>query len=373
MSNKSYKTIKLPSTAFRDGSETLDLNVEDAISRLPSTRYYGSKRRLLPWIYKKLKDVSFNTVLDGFGGTASVSLLFKAMGKTVTYHDALQCNTVSARALLSSVNPFCDNESVKSIFDSVAPCRSIISENFSGIFYTDDENEYLDGLVKIIRRQRKPGVQQALYYSIFQACLQKRPFNSFHRANLNLRLNENVDRSFGNKTTWDTPFETLAYRAYLGLAKTVWESGAPHEVLSPVDVSELRPTYDLVYLDPPYINGHSCKITYLQRYHFLEGMLNYEKWPRMIQVDMKNKCLRPWTHISEWERKSTFKQRLFDLVYRHRKSIVVLSYVTGGYPSAREIERYFRDVFSMSRVHRMKISHALTRNQKTELLFIGYP
>ncbi len=47
------------------------------LSSFPKTRYYGSKRRLLDWIYHALKDLPFNSVLDGFGGTASVSLLFK--------------------------------------------------------------------------------------------------------------------------------------------------------------------------------------------------------------------------------------------------------------------------------------------------------
>lgn len=70
-------------------------DIETLIASFPKTRFYGSKRRLLGWIYDALKDLPFNTVLDGFGGTASVSLLFKAMGKEVTYHDGLLFNTIS--------------------------------------------------------------------------------------------------------------------------------------------------------------------------------------------------------------------------------------------------------------------------------------
>ncbi|MBZ0091994.1 MAG: hypothetical protein K8F27_07210, partial [Sulfuricellaceae bacterium] len=70
--------------------------VASLIDQFPKTRYYGSKRRLLGWIYHALKGLPFNTVLDGFGGTASVSLLFKMMGKKVTFHDGLFCNTISA-------------------------------------------------------------------------------------------------------------------------------------------------------------------------------------------------------------------------------------------------------------------------------------
>lgn len=91
------------------GYATTSLPYEDVaslIARFPKTRYYGSKRRLLDWIYHALKDLPFNTVLDGFGGTASVSLLFKMMGKEVTFHDGLLCNTISAYALLADELPF---------------------------------------------------------------------------------------------------------------------------------------------------------------------------------------------------------------------------------------------------------------------------
>lgn len=64
-------------------------NMDSVVARFPKTRYYGSKRRLLGWIYHALKDLPFNTVLDGLGGTASVSLLFKSMGKEVSFHDGL--------------------------------------------------------------------------------------------------------------------------------------------------------------------------------------------------------------------------------------------------------------------------------------------
>ena len=84
----------------------LSEDMDSVIARFPKTRYYGSKRRLLGWIYHALKDLPFNTVLDGFGGTASVSLLFKAMGKQVSFHDGLLCNTIAAQALLADEMPF---------------------------------------------------------------------------------------------------------------------------------------------------------------------------------------------------------------------------------------------------------------------------
>ena len=54
----------------------------------PPTRYQGSKRKLLGWIWEHVRDLPFGTALDAFGGTGSVSYLFKQNGKRVTYNDA---------------------------------------------------------------------------------------------------------------------------------------------------------------------------------------------------------------------------------------------------------------------------------------------
>ncbi|MCB9297121.1 MAG: DNA adenine methylase [Lewinellaceae bacterium] len=45
--------------------------------KFPTTRFQGSKRKILPWIAESLEELEFETVLDGFGGTGSVSYLFK--------------------------------------------------------------------------------------------------------------------------------------------------------------------------------------------------------------------------------------------------------------------------------------------------------
>ena len=52
----------------------------------PSTRYQGSKLKLLPFIGSHLSDLEFESALDAFGGTGSVSYMLKARGKAVTYN-----------------------------------------------------------------------------------------------------------------------------------------------------------------------------------------------------------------------------------------------------------------------------------------------
>jgi len=352
-----------------------DLNIhraEERLKSLPTTRYYGSKKRLLPWIYETLKDLPFHTVLDGFGGTASVSLLFKAMGKEVTFHDALLCNTIAAKALLADTLPFANPEEVQYFFDEIIPRHGFIAQTFSGKFYLDSENEWLDGAVAAIAAQ-PIGEKEALYYCLFQACLQKRPFNLFHRANLNLRTCKSVAQSFGNQTTWDTPFPVLAKRAYLELEKAIWRSPAKLHVLPSSDVSALSSSYDLVYLDPPYINPKNTGDDYLRRYHFLEGLSQYENWPSMIDHSYNNLQLKKNIHVTEWQSKRHFKDRLFNLVEKHSHSIVALSYVTEAFPSEHELNTLFKQQFCSVKIVKKELPHALSQGKKNELMIIGLP
>jgi adenine-specific DNA-methyltransferase len=59
------------------------------LKEFPTTRYRGSKRKILPWIYNNLSGLEYESVSDLFGGTGSVSYLFKRMGKKVIYNDHL--------------------------------------------------------------------------------------------------------------------------------------------------------------------------------------------------------------------------------------------------------------------------------------------
>lgn len=359
----------LLSPQTRGAQPSLDIDAE--IKKFPKTRFYGSKRRLLNWIYHALKDVRFKTVLDGFGGTGSVSLLFKTMGKEVTYHDGLLFNSLAAQALLAEDFPFASIDEPHKFIDGIQPTDGFISETFQGMYYTDAENRWLDGAATAIHQISEPAIRNVYLYGLFQACLKKRPFNLFHRANLNLRLNTGVKRSFGNAVTWETPFPILMKASLSDLIHAA--KGALHKVnfLPPGDVTKVNSGYDLVYLDPPYVNGSSSTDDYLRRYHFLEGLSDYGGWANSVNLSSHLKELNPRQHIRDWQSKRIFQERLFSLVAKHHQSIVVLSYLSGAYPSEDEITLHFERNFKQVHVLRKDFCHALAKEKRIELLFIG--
>lgn len=78
----------------------IDFNCERSISNFPTTRYQGSKRKILFWLHENLKDVEFESALDAYGGTCAVSYLFKLMGKNVVVNDILKFNQVIGRRIM---------------------------------------------------------------------------------------------------------------------------------------------------------------------------------------------------------------------------------------------------------------------------------
>ncbi|KXK12545.1 MAG: adenine-specific DNA-methyltransferase [Chloroflexi bacterium OLB14] len=85
----------------------------------PTTRYRGSKRKILGWIWKKINNLEFNTALDLFGGTSVVSLLFKRMDKQVTYNDYSHFNKLTGIAFIENDSVKLTDEDIKYILRKV--------------------------------------------------------------------------------------------------------------------------------------------------------------------------------------------------------------------------------------------------------------
>lgn len=359
--------------SFYSQSSQTNTTIHEYLTLFPKTRYYGSKKRILGWIYENLKDLEYQTVLDCFGGTASVSLLFQAMGKDITFHDALQSNTISAKVLLRGGISSKQLIKFENFFNEIKPIQTgFISQTFQTIYFTDEENNWLDGAIEAIKSLKNKADRELCLYVLFQASMMKRPYNLFHRANLYLR-NADVKRSFGNLTTWNTPFPETAKKILYELHKLPNRHEHDFCVLSPSSAEEIPAKYDLIYIDPPYISDTTKNDGYWKKYHFLEGIAQYDKWHSMIDDSHKTKMLHMNPHIKKWESKHEFTQRLFSLIEQHKNSIVVLSYMTNAIPSVKELEDFFRIHFKQVILNLQPLNHALAKAKRTEILLIGIP
>ena len=343
--------------------------------KLPVTRYYGSKRRVVEKIWDALAEhhIEFDTMLDLFGGTGIVSYYMAKSGKTVVYNDILSFNCEIAKALLKSPKGvFSEAQALRLLQrEPNREYQTIIEDYFDDIYYPRDENRIIDTVVQNIAYLDEAEKSSA-YYVLFQSCIIKRPFNIFHRKNLNLRTGF-TEANFGNKTTWEQSFESLFVKFTRELNEFQFEE-LPHVEVTNMSALHCNRDADLVYIDTPYFSEkRSAAITYHNRYHFLEGLMHYENIPNQINQVKVNKEIR-FGENPEFEKRNHYLEDLNTLLNRHQQSIIALSYTSAGFPSIEELCNVMRQYKNHVLICNLgNHSFALNRSNtdRQEVLIIG--
>ena len=355
------------------------------LNNIPTTRYQGSKRKILPWIYECIKDIEFNTVLDAFGGSGMVSCLFKRMGKIVTYNDLYHFNHIIGESIIENNRIKLTDSDVDYILTPPPITPSFISDTFRGIYYLDEENRWLDmvvhnieGLSNLYSTSIAKYKKAIAYNALFQSCLAKRPYNLFHPKNLDMRTRE-VARNFGNKTTWDKPFTTHFIAFVNNINQSIIDSNKQCRAICK-DVFDIYPNnYDLVYLDPPYLKeGRDTNDSsdYLKCYHFLEGLACYDQWANLVDwgtINVRIKKDYAPNHFKSKDAHTTFDR----LICQFKKSVIVLSYRYGGTPTIDELSQIMMKYKTNLIVYDRHYTYALNKQNgnaalNREYLLIGY-
>ncbi|MGQ9585412.1 MAG: DNA adenine methylase [Anaerolineae bacterium] len=341
------------------------------ITGFPSTRYQGSKAKLVNWIWDQVADLDFESCLDAFGGTGAIAYRLKQEGKQVTYNDLLRFNYYIGLALIENSHVRLSPEEVDWLLrkhPGISYPR-FVQETFRDIYFTHEENAWIDQIIANVQQLTDPYKFALAFFALCQACIIKRPYNLFHRKNLYLRFAE-VERSFGNKTTWDTPFDDW-FRAFVNEAnRAIFDNGWVNRALN-FDAVDVPGQYDLVYIDTPYISKRGVAVDYLAFYHFLEGLTMYDRWGKHIDYRSKHRRLRPCR--SEWTDRKRIYSAFDRLFQRFRRSILVVSYRSDGIPSEAELVSLLSQYKGHVRVeHYGQYKYVLSTNSDSkELLLIG--
>lgn len=335
----------------------------------PSTRYQGSKYKIIKWIDYYTKDLKFDSVIDAFGGTGCVGYMFKKNGKQVFYNDSLKFNYYVGLALIENSNTFLENEDVDFVLKKHPGIKypTFIHDTFHDIYFTDEENKWLDLVIANIGQMENKYKQALAYYALFQACIIKRPYNLFHRKNLYIRTAE-VERSFGNKKTWDTPFEEHFKKFVDEANNAVFDNGKENKAFHS-DVFDLDFQADLTYIDTPYISAKGIGVNYFDFYHFLEGVVSYNQWGKLIDKESKHKRIK--NGKNEWCNKGEIHGAFEKLFAKFKDSILVVSYRDDGTPTIDELVKMIEKHKKSIEVKKLDYKYVLSNGNSKEVLIIA--
>ncbi|MCH9705649.1 MAG: DNA adenine methylase [Proteobacteria bacterium] len=340
-----------------------------SVGILPSTRYQGSKYKIVEWINYCTKNLEFDTVLDAFGGTGCVGYMFKQEGKRVFYNDIMKFNYYIGLALIENKNHWLADEDINFILKKQSEIKypTFIYDTFHDIYFTDEENQWLDMVTTNIGQIENKYKQALAFYALFQSCIIKRPYNLFHRKNLYIRTAE-VERSFGNKKTWDTSFEEH-FRKFIDEANNaVFDNGEKNKAHN-FDIFDANIKVDLVYIDTPYISSKGIGVDYFDFYHFLEGVVFYDQWSNLIDEKSKHKKIKK--EKSKWCDKGEIYKAFENLFEKFKDSITVVSYRDDGTPTVLELVEILKKHKEIVEVKKLDYKYALSKNNSKEVLIIA--
>jgi adenine-specific DNA methylase len=327
---------------------------------------------------------SFSGLLDVFGGTSIVSLYFMRRGKNVIYNDIMISNGVVANVFLNCTpDDIPDDVEIRSIFEVRDDMKydDAIARNFPGIYFTEVENRQLDIAIQnlLYRGGTNDGKNSVLKYLLMQSAMIKRPFNLFHRKNLYMRADTVVGkRPRQQKRYWDKAFQDYMMAFRNDLTKFMLASPQKRNPVTilrrsydniPDDILETQ-SIDTVYIDPPYFKKDCPNRDYIDYYHFLEGMLDYENWQDKIDDATKHKrftkrAMSPYTIRSA-------KDMFATLIKKYASYNILISYRSDGYPSIEDIEVMMRAVKKNVVKKEITYRYALAKKDAVEVLLLGF-
>ncbi len=321
------------------------------------------------FLHDAFMQIEFGTALDAFSGGGSVSYLLKSMGKAVDSNDYLAYAQVVAMATVENKYAVLDEADIEMLASPSRQAPTFIQDTFNGLFFTPEDNAFLDLVSGNIDRLADPHKRAIARAALCRAALKKQPRGVFTvvghryddgRADLSRSMREQFVRS------------VLDYN------EAVFDNGRSCRAAQGDIMQRLEANYDLVYLDPPYYSPHSDN-DYLRRYHFVEGLATYWTAAPIIETSKTKRLERRPTPFAA--RKSIYGA-LDTLFERFSTSTLAVSYSSNSIPTREELsemlQRHSRkvEVFDVDLTYSFGThSHKVgdNRNAVSEFLFVGRP
>lgn len=290
----------------------------------PSTRYMGSKNKLLTEIWAIASQFEFETALDLFSGSGVVGYMLKSQGKVVISNDYMAMSATFAKAMIENNEITLSQDEALALLEKKKPVNRFVEIMFKGLYFSDEDNRLIDIVRTNIKAVKNPYKRAISMSALIRACLKKRPRGIF------TYVGNRYDD--GRKDLLMT-FREQFLEAVDMVNAAVFDNGKQNKARHGDAMTLKNHESGLVYIDPPYYSPLSDN-EYVRRYHFVEGLAR--DWQGVeIQKHTVTKKFKSYpTPFSS--RKGAVEA--FGLLFkRFRESVLVVSYSSNSQPALDEM------------------------------------
>jgi len=343
-------------------------SLAEQVSNYPSTRFMGSKAKLLKEIWGVASQFKFDTAVDLFAGSGVVGYMFKAQGKAVVSNDYMSFSHVFAKAMLENNTEKLGLDEAKGLLLPICKSDGFVESTFAGLYFTDEENRIIDTLRANIANIKNPPVRAIAMAALVRACFKKRPRGIFTYVG---------HRYDDGRKDLTMSFKDQFLEAVGAINGAVFDNGSRHKAIHGDAISADISESGLVYIDPPYYSPLSDN-EYVRRYHFVEGLARDWRGVEIQQHTLTKKFKSYPTPFSS--RKGAADA--FDILFRRYKSSVLLvSYSSNSLPTLDEMVSLMSK--HKNRVEVLPVNYKYSfgthahkvgtnKNAVQEYLFVGY-
>ncbi|ABR91627.1 DNA adenine methylase [Janthinobacterium sp. Marseille] len=334
----------------------------------PSTRFMGSKNKLLSEIWSVASQFKFDSAVDLFSGSGIVGYMLKAHGKEVISNDYMSLSSTFTKAMIENNDVILEPSEAAELLLPILSIDNFVSTRFKDLYFSDEENHLIDILRANIKAIRNPYKRAIAMSALIRACFKKRPRGIFTYVG---------QRYDDGRKDLQMSFSSQFLDAVQTINAAVFNNGKTNKSRNG-DAMTMHPIEGgLVYIDPPYYSPLSDN-EYVRRYHFVEGLARDWKGVEIQEHTITKKFKSYPTPFSS--RKGAAEA--FDLLFKKfHNNVLIVSYSSNSQPTLDEmvaiLARHKKHVEVVPVDYKYSIGNQrdkIDNNKNTvqEYIFVGY-
>ena len=348
-------------------AKSISSSLSDQMLKFPTTRYMGSKNKILPYIRDITREFDFSSAIDLFSGSGIVSYMLKSEGKAVISNDYMALGSTFSKALIENNSEILPLKLAKKLLCKNEKNDKFVQSNFKDLYFADEENILIDNIRANIRGLRNPYRKALALSALCRACTKKRPRGIFTYTG---------NRYDDGRKDLKTSIEDHFINAVDIFNNAVFDNKKINLSIRK-DAMDLTSSGNFVYMDPPYYSLCSDN-EYIRRYHFTEGICcNWEG----VEMQWHTKTKKFKNYPTPFSNKENAKDAFDKLFDKYKKSIILVSYSSNCLPTLDEmvemLAKYKKDVKVLSIDYRYSFANqkenmSTNKNMVKEYLFLGF-